>query len=99
MSLSQWKDVAEIASSLMTAGAIVAGLIWFLYTRSFRRRVQFEVDLQLIDLGPENPNYLAEVMLIIENKGPREHRIYNLFARFDKPSNWQAARSFALFSP
>jgi hypothetical protein len=53
-------------------------LIWFLYTRSFKRRVEFDVNLNIFDVGPDR-DYVAEVVLTVENLGQREHRLYNLW--------------------
>ena len=76
-SLSCTKDLAETLSSVSTFCAAIAALYWFLFTRSFRRRIQFDLDLQILDIEDDN-FYVAEMMLIVENKGQREHRIYNL---------------------
>jgi len=72
------KDVGQALAGFITVGAGCAALYWFLFTRSFRHRIQFDIDLQILELG--DPEFLvAEAMLIIENKGQREHRLYNLF--------------------
>ena len=76
-SISCTKDLVEILSGISTLCAAIAAFYWFLFTRSFRRRIQFDVDLQILDIKDDN-FYAAEMMLIVENKGQREHRIYNL---------------------
>jgi len=77
-------EILKVLPSIATIlGALLAGW-WFLFTRSFSQRIQFDVDLQILDIGhPEN--YLAEVGLIVENKGQRQHRIYNLFCEARRP--------------
>src|SRR5205085_1105429 len=68
---------APLASSVTTLLGALGALYWFLFTRSFKRRIQFDVDLQIIDIVDEK-FYAGEVALIVENKGQREHRLYNL---------------------
>jgi hypothetical protein len=79
------KDAAQILAHLSTLLVAAAGLFWFVFSRGFKRRVQFDVDLQIIDVG--NPeHFAAEVMLVLDNKGQREHRVHNLFCEVRQSS-------------
>jgi hypothetical protein len=78
VTLSEVKDFANIASSVATAGVAVAALCWFLFTRSFTQRIEFDADLRIFDLGP-GQDYGAELILTLDNRGQREHRLYNLW--------------------
>jgi hypothetical protein len=78
MTLNDAKDIAAIVSSVTTVAAGAAALYWFLFTRRFKRRIEFAADLKIFDLGEEN-DYVAEIILTVSNKGQREHRLYNLW--------------------
>ncbi len=78
MTLNDAKDIAAIVSSVATVAAGAAAFYWFLFTRSFKRRIEFDADLKIFDLGEEN-DYVAEIVLTVSNKGQREHRLYNLW--------------------
>ena len=73
-----FKDVFQGLAAVTTIAAATVALGWFFFTKSFRQRIQFDVDLQIIDVG-DPQDFAAEVMLIVDNKGQREHRMYNLF--------------------
>jgi hypothetical protein len=49
---------------------------WFLYTTQFKPRVQFDIDCRTTLLHPGV--HLVEVLLVFENKGFVEHRLYDL---------------------
>src|SRR5258705_8601718 len=78
MTLTDAKDIASIVSSVATVAGGVAALYWFVFTRSFKRRIEFDADLKIFDLGEDN-DYVAEVILTVNNRGQREHRLYNLW--------------------
>jgi hypothetical protein len=78
------KDIFSIVSSIATIGGVLAALYWFLFTCSFKRRIEFDCDLNIFDVGADE-DYLAEVVLIVENKAQREHRLYNLWCEVRQP--------------
>ena len=84
MNIGYLKDIFSIASSIATIGGFAGALYWFVFTRSFKRRIQFDCDLKLFDVGADQ-DYLAELVLIVENKGQRKHRLYNLWCEVRQP--------------
>lgn len=78
MKLADIKDIFSIVGSVATAAGAAAALYWFLFTRSFKRRIEFDADLKIFDVGSAE-NYIAELLVIVNNKGQREHRLYNLW--------------------
>lgn len=78
MTLEQIRPFAEIGSAAVPIVAALAAGYWFLFTRSFRQRVELDCALRIFDVGESRP-YLAELAVIVENKGQREHRMYNLW--------------------
>jgi hypothetical protein len=84
MTLNEVKDIFSIAASIATFGGFAAALYWFLFTRSFKRRIEFTCSLTIFDVGSDQ-DYLAELVLIVENKGQREHRLYNLWCEVRQP--------------
>jgi hypothetical protein len=85
VTLSELTNLASIVSSFATAGVAAAALYWFLFTRSFKRRIEFDVDLHIFDLGPDQ-DYVAELILTLNNRGQREHRLYNLWCEVRQTS-------------
>jgi hypothetical protein len=78
MKLDDIKDIFSIVGSIATVAGAAAALYWFLFTRSFKRRIEFDADLKIFDVGPDH-DYVAELVVIVNNKGQREHRLYNLW--------------------
>jgi hypothetical protein len=73
-----FKSWAQIAGSLGTLAAFVAGAIWFVRTSKYRQRVQFDLDCKTYTL-PTNPEVVVcEIQFIFENKGFVEHRMFHL---------------------
>jgi hypothetical protein len=70
----------------------------FLYTRSFKRRIQFDADLHIFDLGPPH-DYVAELVLTVENRGQREHRLYNLWCEVRQSRTLASADGIKSFLP
>jgi hypothetical protein len=40
--------------------------------------IEFDASLKIFDVGPDH-DYIAEVVLTVNNEGQREHRLYNLW--------------------
>ena len=73
-----YKSWAQIASNISSVGLILGGLIWFLGSRKYRRRIQFDLDCHVYELDNESDKMVAEVELIFENKGFIDHHIRDL---------------------
>jgi hypothetical protein len=86
MTLLQIGSIADIAANSVTFLAAGAAAYWFIFTRSFRQRAEFDCELRIFDVGPDE-DYLAELVLIVENKGQREHRIHNLWCEVRQPGS------------
>lgn len=84
MTISEWKDVSTIVASLVTIGATLAAACWFLFSRSFRQRIEFDAELKIYDV--EGEDYACQLRLILTNKGQREHQIRNLLCEVRESS-------------
>jgi hypothetical protein len=98
MSLGEIKEIAGIAASLATVAGFAAAFYWFLFTRSFKRRIQFDCDLKIFDVGQDG-DYVAELVISVENKGQREHRLYNLWCEVRQPRILRADGKVASYLP
>jgi len=50
MKLADIKDIFSIVGSIATDAGAVAALYWLLFTRSFKRRIEFDADLKIFDV-------------------------------------------------
>ena len=71
-------DILGILSHLTTVGVALVALYWFFFTRSFKQKIQLDVDVQILHTA--DPKYgISEIRLTVDNRGQREHRLYNLW--------------------
>jgi hypothetical protein len=71
-------SISEILSHLATVGVALAALYWFFFTRSFKQKIQLSIEMRVFQ--NRDPKYcLSEIILTVDNKGQREHRLYNLW--------------------
>jgi hypothetical protein len=71
-----WRCWAELIANAFESVALLAAGWWFLYTTQFKPRIQFDIDCSITRLTVRA--YLLEILLIFENKGFVEHRVYDL---------------------
>jgi hypothetical protein len=73
-----FQDVLHAMASL--AVILVAGAAWFSLRGTARNgnRVQLDIDLQMIDLGP-GTDLIGELMVVLQNMGARHQKLHNIF--------------------
>jgi hypothetical protein len=96
--LAQAKDISSICASIATAAGAAVALYWFLFTRSFKRRIEFDVKLNIFDVGPDC-DYVAELVILVNNKGQREHRLYNLWCEVRQSRVVQGGQKVGSYLP
>lgn len=87
MGITYWKNVAEIASDLLSAGAIIVGGVWVWYrfgrTREDHPKVEFTIDFRPIETSGEH--IVAGIACILVNRGTVRHSLssftFDLFVR------------------
>lgn len=92
------EQTAEIGANLVPMLAGLAAAYWFLLSRSYRQRVELDCDLRVFDVGEDRP-FLAEAILIVENKGQREHRLHNLWCEVRQPQRLAGEAAPACYLP
>lgn len=70
-----WKEVSEIIRNFATVFGALLALFWFLSTRAYKRHAEVELSCRAFPLAGGT---LAEISVIIENKGARRHKLARL---------------------
>ena len=83
MTLSEWKELSDIVSNVVTAIGVLVGGGWALWKFGIQReahaKIEFDLDLKV--LGRQDKQFLVEIAAIVHNKGLVRHWLQDF--RFD----------------
>jgi hypothetical protein len=74
--IEYWQAWAKLGSSISTIFIALAGGSWFILTRRYSKRVEF--DLEYDQFFNNEKSCILQLKFTLENKGQVEHKCYNL---------------------
>lgn len=75
---THWVEYTNIAVNLVTTITIVIGATWFFITSKYKPRIQFDLACEIVEINKRNKTYVADIQIIITNRGHIDHLITNL---------------------